>query len=67
MCAAGLDAGIRWLLSFCAMSFPFTLMHKIQMPSVVILLQCVCVCVCTCTCLVDDSALCVAQMYSGDG
>lgn len=27
----------------------------------------VCVCVCTCTCLVDDSALCVAQMYSGDG
>lgn len=61
MCAAGLNAGIRWLLSFCAMSFPFTLMHKIQMPSVVVFLQCVCVCVLWMT------ALCVAQMYSGDG
>lgn len=61
MCAAGLDAGIRWLLSFCATSFPFTLMHKIQMPSVVILLQCVCARVLWMT------ALCVAQMYSGDG
>lgn len=61
MCAAGLNAGIRWLLSFCAMSFPFTLMHKIQMPSVVILLLCVRVRVLWMT------ALCVAQMYSGDG
>lgn len=59
MCAAGLNAGIRWLLSFCAMSFPFTLMHKIQMPSVVVLLQCVRV--------LQMTVLCVAQMYSGDG
>jgi len=49
MCAAGLDAGIRWLLSFCAMSFPFTLMHKIQMPSVVML-------------LVDDSPVCSSDV-----
>lgn len=61
MCAAGLNASIRRLLSFCAMSVPFTLMHKIQLPSVVVLLQYVCVCVLWMT------ALCVAHMYSGDG